>query len=418
MLDIQFIRQNPDEVAQAAKDKGVEVNIEELLKIDESRRAVIAQAEKLRAERNEVAGSMKGGKPAPELIERGKAIKDELAGVEEELGRVESDFNNLMMRVPNTMHESVVRGAGEEGNTVVKTVGDKPTFDFEIKDHVELGESLDVIDLKTAAEVSGARFYYLKGDLVILEQALTSWILNKLVSKGFTPVITPTLVREEMMEATGFFPAERNEIYTVNPDDDNLYLAGTSEVPLTGLHQVNKLSKADLPKFYVGYSTCYRREAGSYGKDTRGILRVHQFNKLEMYCFAHPDKSWEIHEQMLAIEEEILTELGLHYQVINIGSGDLGAPAAKKYDCEVWIPSQEAYRELTSCSNCTDFQARRMNIKYKDDDGSSHYVHTLNGTAMASTRTLIAIMENYQTADGRVRIPEVLKPYMNDKEQI
>ncbi len=418
MLDIQYIRENPEEVAQAAKDKGGEVDIEQLLKLDESRRTLIAQAETIRAERNEIASSMKGEKPSQELITQGKEVKEKLAAVEEELATISTEYDKLMFSVPNVMHESVKRAPGEEGNTVVKTIGDKPEFDFEIKDHVELGESLDVIDLKTAAEVSGARFYYLKGDLVMLEQALTSWILQKLVSKGLTPVITPTLVREEMMEATGFFPAERNEIYNVNPEDDNLFLAGTSEVPLTGLHQVNKLVEDDLPKFYVGYSTCYRREAGSYGKDTRGILRVHQFNKLEMYCFAHPDKSWEIHDQMLAIEEEILTELGLHYQVINIGSGDLGAPAAKKYDCEVWIPSQENYRELTSCSNCTDFQARRMGIKYKSNEGKNVLAHTLNGTAMASTRTLIAIMENYQTADGHFNIPEVLKPFMNGKEQI
>lgn len=418
MLDIQFIRENPERVAEEANHKGVAVNVEELLMLDEARRALIGQSEQLRAERNDVAGQIKGGKPDDATIARGKAIKDKLASVETELSRVETDFEEQMLGIPNVMHESVVRAPGEEGNTVVKTVGEKPSFDFEIKDHVELGESLDIIDFKTAAEVSGARFYYLKGDLVLLEHALTSWILNKLVSKGFTPVITPTLVREEMMEATGFFPAERNEIYNVNPSDDNLFLAGTSEVPLTGLHKVHELNAAEMPKYYVGYSTCYRREAGSYGKDTRGIMRVHQFNKLEMYCFAPPEKSWEIHENMLAIEEEILSELGLHYQVINIGSGDLGAPAAKKYDCEVWIPSQEQYRELTSCSNCTDYQARRMNIKFVDADGNRVFAHTLNGTAMASTRTLLAIMENYQTADGRIGIPDVVKPYMNGKEQI
>ncbi len=418
MLDIQFVRENADAVAKNAQDKGVDVDIEKLLKLDEARRALISDAETLRAQRNENAQSMKGDKPSQEQIDQGREVKEKLTNVEAELARVSAEYDALMFLVPNMMHESVERAEGEEGNTVVRTEGDKPSFDFEIKDHVELGESLDIIDLKTAAEVSGARFYYLKGDLVMLEQALTTWILQKLVAKNFTPVITPTLVREEMMEATGFFPAERNEIYSVNPDDDNLYLAGTSEVPLTGLHQVNKLSEGDLPKFYVGYSTCYRREAGSYGKDTKGILRVHQFNKLEMYCFAHPDTSWDIHDQMLAIEEEILGELGLHYQVINIGSGDLGAPAAKKYDCEVWIPSQEKYRELTSCSNCTDFQARRMNIKFKNDEGKNQLVHTLNGTAMASTRTLIAIMENYQTADGHVTIPEVLKPFMGGKEQI
>lgn len=418
MLDIQFIRDNAELVATEAKHKGVEIDVSKLLDLDEERRQLIGESEVLRAERNDLAATLKGGKPEQSVIERGRQVKDKLASIDAELAGVTEQYNDLMLCVPNLMHESVVRAPGEEGNTVVKTVGKKPEFDFEIKDHVELGESLDVIDLKTAAEVSGARFYYLKGDLVMLENALTSWILQKLSSKGFTPVITPTMVREEMMEATGFFPAERNEIYAVNPDDDNLYLAGTSEVPLTGLHTVNKLIEDDLPKYYVGYSTCYRREAGSYGKDTKGILRVHQFNKLEMYCFAKPENSWEIHEQFLAIEEEILGELGLHYQVINIGSGDLGAPAAKKYDCEVWIPSQEKYRELTSCSNCTDYQARRMKIKYKKSDGKNEFVHTLNGTAMASTRTLIAIMENYQMPDGHFSVPEVLKPFMGGKEII
>lgn len=418
MLDINFIRENSKLVQSEADAKGVKADISKLLKLDDRRRELIAEVESLRAERNEVANSMKGGKPSAELIEQGKVIKEKLSTIENEFNEVVAEYNQAMLGVPNIMHETVVRAPGEEGNTVVRTVGKKPEFDFKVLDHVELGEELDLIDMKTAAKVSGARFYYLKGDLVLLEQALVSWILHKLVAKGFTPVQTPTLVREEMMEATGFFPAERNEIYTVNPDDDNLYLAGTSEVPLTGLHLVNKLNQSDLPKFYVGYSTCYRREAGSYGKDTQGILRVHQFNKLEMYCFADPSKSWEIHEKMLSIEEEILTELGLHYQVINIGSGDLGAPAAKKYDCEVWIPSQKKFRELTSCSNCTDYQSRRMNIKYKDENGKSTFVHTLNGTAMASTRTLIAIIENYQTKDGHVVIPEVLRPFIGGKEII
>ncbi len=417
MLDIQFIRNNQEKVTESTRAKGVDVDIEQLIQLDSNRRDLISKIEAVRSERNEVAKSKSGGKPSQEQIDKGKQLKSELAKLEDQLKPIEEEFNRLLLLVPNMLHESVVRGPGEEGNTVIRTVGEKPTFDFTIKDHQDIGESLDLIDMKTAAEVSGARFYYLKGELVLLEHALTSWIMNKLSQKGFTAVSTPTLVREEMMVATGFFPAERNEIYTVNPDDDNLYLAGTSEVPLTGLHRVNKLVESDLPKFYFGYSTCYRREAGSYGKDTKGIFRVHQFNKLEMYCFAHPDKSWEIHEQLLAIEEEILSDLELHYQVINIGSGDLGAPAAKKYDCEVWIPSQNKFRELTSCSNCTDYQARRMNIKYKTSDGKQAFAHTLNGTAMASTRTLIAIIENYQTSDGHFNVPKVLKPYYG-KEKI
>lgn len=418
MLDIQYIRDNEDTVQEAASAKQVNVSIKELLHIDDQRRGLITEVESLRAQRNQLSQQMKGGKPEPSMIEKSTAIKQDLSAKEESLRAIEAKYRERLLLVPNVMHESVVHAPGEEGNTVVKTVGDRPQFSFDIKDHQELGETLGLIDMEAAAEVSGSRFYYLKGDLVLLEQALVSWIMNLLVQKGFTPVSVPTLVREHMMEATGFFPAERNEIYSVNPEDDNLFLAGTSEVPLTGLHIFDQLKEDDLPKKYVGYSTCYRREAGSYGKDTKGIFRVHQFNKLEMYCFAHPDTSWMLHEEMLAIEEEILTALGLHYQVINIGSGDLGAPAAKKYDCEVWIPSQGKYRELTSCSNVTDFQARRARIKYKKKDGQTEFVHTLNGTAMASTRTLIALMENYQTEDGHIQIPKILQPYMGGKEII
>jgi seryl-tRNA synthetase len=418
MLDIQFIRDNRAVVQQAADAKEVSVSIDELLALDEQRREKLQQVEALRAKRNDVAAKMKSGKPDAAQIEEGKRIKEELSGLEAELQEVLTAYNEKMLLVPNVMHESVTHAPGEEGNMVVETLGEKPGFGFTIRDHQQIGEAKDWIDIETAAKTSGSRFYFLKGDLVLLEQALVAWIFKKLVSKDFTPVSVPTLVREEMMEGTGFFPAERNEIYSVNPDEDNLFLAGTSEVPLTGLHLVNELKEEDLPRKYVGYSTCYRREAGSYGKDTKGIFRVHQFNKLEMYCFAHPDTSWDIHEEMLAIEKEILSELGLHYQVINIGSGDLGAPAAKKYDCEVWIPSQEKYRELTSCSNVTDFQARRTGIKYRTSSGEKAYVHTLNGTAMASTRTLIAIMENYQTEEGNVIVPEVLRPYMGGKEQI
>lgn len=418
MLDIQYIRDNREAVQKAADAKGVSVDVAQLLALDEKRRKQLQVAEELRATRNDIASKMKNGKPDTMLIEQGKEIKIQLSQAEAVLQEIDQAYQKLLLLVPNVMHESVTFAPGEEGNKTVETIGKKPDFTFTVTDHQSIGQAKDWIDTETAAKVSGSRFYFLKGDIVLLEQALVSWIFEKLVGKGFTPVSVPTLVREEMMEGTGFFPAERNEIYNVNPEEDNLFLAGTSEVPLTGLHLVNQLTEADLPKKYVGYSTCYRREAGSYGKDTKGIFRVHQFNKLEMYCYAHPETSWAIHDEMLEVEKEILSGLGLHFQVINIGSGDLGAPAAKKYDCEVWLPSQEKYRELTSCSNVTDYQARRAGIRYKKNDGDRAYVHTLNGTAMASTRTLIAIIENYQTEEGNVRIPDVLQPYMHGKEQI
>lgn len=413
MLDIQYIRENRQQVEADTKDKGVAVDIGELLDLDEQRRELTTAINDLRAERNRLASANKGQKPSKESIERAKVLRKELKAKEEALEKIEQTLTPLAMQIPNVMHESVKRGEGETANEVIKTVGEKPEFDFEPLDHETLGKNLDIIDLETAAFTSGSRFYYIKGSAVLLEFALVSWLMAKFTDKGFTPVTTPVLVREHMLEATGFFPADKNEIYHVNPAEDDLFLIGTSEVTLAGLHMQEPLDAKDLPKRYVGFSNCFRREAGSYGKDTKGIFRVHQFDKVEMYSYCHPDKSWDEHEFLLSIEEEILQELGLHYQVINIGSGDLGAPAAKKYDCEVWLPSQQRYRELTSCSNTTDFQSRRGNIKFRNEDGELEYLHTLNGTAMAFTRTLIAIMENYQTKDGQVRIPDVLRPYIN-----
>lgn len=417
MLDINYIRANRNQVAEDAKAKGIEVDLDKLLQLAEERKQLIGRAEKLRQERNELSAH-KSGKPSAEDMEKGRKIKEQLSSMESQLSTVEEELKGLNLTVPNVLHESVKRGEGDSANEVVKTVGEKPNFDFPPKDHEQLGEQLDLIDTKTAAMTSGSRFYYLKNDAVRLEFALVNWLMQKYTDKGFTPVTTPVLVKEHMLEATGFFPADKNEIYHVNPEDDDLYLIGTSEVTLAGLHMNQPLKEDDLPRRYVGFSTCFRREAGSYGKDVKGIFRVHQFDKVEMYSFTHPKKSWEEHEFLLSIEEEILQELGLHYQVVNIGSGDLGAPAAKKYDCEVWLPGQQRYRELTSCSNTTDFQARRGDIKFRSSNGQLEFVHTLNGTAMASTRTIIAILENHQTADGRVNIPEVLRPYMNGQEKI
>lgn len=410
MLDIQFIRENPDTVKDAARKKHIDVSIDRLLELDKKRRQLQTEVDDMRGQRNQLS-STRGGKPSQEQIEQVKQLKEQLSSKESELEEVESEYGQLMLHVPNPPDESVPEGEDDEDNQAIKHNGDKPELTGEPKDHVQLGETLDLLDLETAAQTSGARFYYLKNEAVLLEFALTQWILGKLVHKGFTPIIPPQLVRGHMMQATGFFPADANEIYHVNPDDDDLYLIGTSEVPLAGLHMFEPVAREDLPKRYTGFSSCFRREAGSYGKDTRGIMRVHQFDKLEMYSFVHPDDSWQEHEFLLSIEEEILQELELPYRVVNICGGDLGPAAAKKYDCEAWIPSQGQYRELTSCSNTTDFQARRGGIKYTDED-QSYFAHTLNGTAMASTRTLIAIMENYQTDDGRIYVPPVLQQYV------
>ncbi|MBD3330903.1 serine--tRNA ligase, partial [Candidatus Peregrinibacteria bacterium] len=352
-----------------------------------------------------------------ELLKEMGKVKEELKTLEPQSQEFDKELDELVLSVPNPPLESVPKGANEEDNEILKTIGEKPKFDFEPRDHMELGTALDIIDMERGVRTSGSRFYYLKNEAVLLEFALVQHVVNKLTSKGFSPILPPLLVKEEAMYATGFFPADRNEIYNVNPQDDNLFLIGTSEVPLTMLHATEILDHDKLPLHYCGFSPCFRREAGSYGKDTAGIIRVHQFDKIEMFSFCHPDKSEEEHELILSIEEEIMQELGFHYQVVNICGGDLGAPAAKKYDIEVWIPTQEKFRELTSCSNCTDYQSRRAKIKYTAD-GKKEYLHTLNGTAIAIARTLVAILENYQKADGSVEIPEVLQPYMGGRTEI
>ncbi|MBU0577581.1 serine--tRNA ligase [Patescibacteria group bacterium] len=419
MIDLKDLRENRALYEAGFKKKFVDIDVNKLLELDEKYRGELQKVEAMRAEKNEVSKlvpTLADDKKKAKIAEM-KELGDKLDKAEESMNTIFVQLKELADLAPNPPHESVPEGKDDEENEAIKTVGEIPKFDFEPKDHLELGEILDVIDMESAAKTSGARFYYLKNELVLIEFALFNWLLSKYVKKGFIPVTVPMLVKEEMMYATGFFPADKNEIYHVNPGEDDLYLVGTSEVPLAGLHMGAPVKIDELPKRYVGFSSCFRREAGSYGKDTRGILRVHQFDKMEMFSFCHPDKSWEEHELLLSIEEEILSELGLPYQVMNICGGDLGAPAAKKYDLEVWVPTQNKYRELTSCSNCTDFQARRGGIKFKDETGT-HFMHTLNGTALSSARTLIAILENFQQKDGSVKIPEVLHPYLPGVSEI
>lgn len=411
MLDIKQIRENPD-----AFKKGIAVKqanpslIDQLLELDEKKRKLITDTENNKAERNRVSKEipqLQGDEKVKVLAEM-KALSDKSKAQEEDLKQVEEDYMDVMNQLPNPAHESVPEGATDEDNQVARTEGDIPKFDFEPKEHWELGEALDLIDLERGAKISGSRFYFLKNELVMLEMALMNYTMQKVRSKGFTPMIPPYMVREEAMYGTGFFPADKHQIYTVNPDEDNLYLIGTSEVPLTSYYADEILEEKDLNQKFVGYSPCFRREAGTYGKDMKGILRVHQFDKIEMVIVAHPDKSWEAHEELREVEEEVLRDLGIPYQVVNICGGDLGGSAAKKYDLEAWLPGQGKYREMTSTSNCTDFQSRRLNIRYRDSEGKIHFVHTLNGTA-TSSRPLIAIMENYQQKDGSILIPEVLR---------
>ncbi len=308
--------------------------------------------------------------------------------------------------MPNLADPTAPDG-GEDDSIVLHHAGEPRQFAFPPRDHLDLGTALDMIDMERGGKVAGTRFAYLKGDLVLLQFALVQFALQKLMTKGFRPVVPPVLVRDEAMFGTGFFPTDMQQVYRL--EADALNLVGTSEVPLAALHMDEILNEADLPVRYVGYSSCFRREAGAAGKDTRGIFRVHQFDKVEMFSFCHPDRSLEEHDFMRGVEEEVLQDLGLPYRAVNIAAGDLGASAAKKYDLEAWIPTQERYREVTSCSNCTDYQARRLRCRAKGKEGGPYLVHTLNGTVVAVGRTIIAIMENYQTADGLIEVPAVLR---------
>lgn len=414
MLDIKLIRENPEIVKKALRKKHVDpVNIDNILALDAEKRNISREVEELQAKRNTASKkipALKGAEKEKMLGEM-QFVKENLAELEPKLKKNDEELNSLLVMLPNPPLDSVPPGKDEKDSIVMRTVGKLPSFSFKPLDHMELAKRLDLVEVESAAAASGARFYYLKNDAVRWEFALVQFVLSKLSAHQFTPVIPPVLVKERAMFGTGFFPADRNEIYHVNPEDDDLYLAGTAEVPLCMLLADKIIPVEELPKRYVGFSTCFRREAGSYGKDTHGILRVHQFDKLEMFSFCHPERAEEEHELLLSLQEEIMQDLGLHYQVVNICGGDLGAPAAKKYDLEVWIPSQKRFRELTSCSNCTDFQARRCNIRYKDEKGN-HVVNTLNGTAVAMSRMLIALMENYQKADGSIEMPKCLRPYL------
>ena len=403
MVDINDLRENPNKYREGMKAKQFDPSVvDKVLELDQKRRDLLVKIEKLRAERN-VSAKKKD-------IEKGKKIKIELQKLEPELSKVEKDYRRMLNQIPNPPADDVKEGKDENENEILRKWGKPKGFNFKPKSFWELGEDLDIIDTKRAAKVSGTRFFYLKGDGFLLDRALVQFALEFLLKEGFTPVLPPVLIKKEMMGGMGYLEhGGEDEMYVL--ENDGLVLVGTSEQSIGPMHAGETFKEEDLPRRYLGYSSCFRREAGSYGKDTKGAFRVHQFNKVEMFSFCHPDKSWEEHDFLHSIEEEILQELGFHYQVVNICGGDLGAPAAKKYDNEVWIPTQNKFRELMSCSNCTDFQARRGGIKYKDTNGT-HFLHTLNGTAMASTRTLIAILENNQQADGSVVVPEVLRPYM------
>lgn len=410
MIDLRLIEAKPEEVKNLLKKRGVDAPIEEILSLNQRRKELIREVDALRHLQNVTSKEIqKNPKDKDVLIGKIREIVPRLRELEDELKSVEDSLNSLILTLPNLPHESVPEGKDEADNVYIRYYGEIPRFDFTPKDHLELGEALDLIDVRRAGKVSGSRFYYLKRELVILEYALIRFVTDLLLEKGFIPVIPPVLVREDILYNLGYLPELEEQMYKIPLDE--LRLAGTSEHTVVPMFKDEILDIKDLPQRFVSFSSCFRREAGAAGKDTRGILRVHQFDKLEMVSFTLPDKSWEEHEFLLSIEEEIMSKLKIPYRVVLTCVGDLSFPASKKYDIEAWLPGQNRYRETHSCSNCTDFQARRLNIRYRDESGNVHYVHILNGTALAIGRAIIAIMENYQNKDGSISIPEVLVPY-------
>lgn len=405
MIDLKFLRENPEKVRTGASSKNIDIDVSKILEVDEKFRSLSTEVQILQAERNVAAKERN--------IEQGKEIKIKLDGLETDLASLGNELNELISKIPAIPKDDIKVGKNDSENDVIKTVGEIPQFDFKPKDHIELGESLGIIDIERAAKVSGARFYYLKNEGALMEFALIRYAMDKLIEKGFKPVIPPTIISKETMKAMGYMENGGSEDMFHLEGEDKV-LVGTAEQSIVPMHEDEVLDGKSLPIRYVGFSSSYRREAGSYGKDTRGILRVHEFHKVEMVSYVEEGKDDEEHEFLLGIEEELFSELKIPYRVIKMCTGDLGFPAQRKYDIEAWIPTQEKYREVTSTSTTGDFQARRLNIKYRENPptgGEKKYVNILNGTVFAIGRTLIAILENYQQDDGSVLIPEVLRPY-------
>ncbi len=414
MLDLKLIRSEPERVKAGLARRGAADQVDELLVLDARRRQLLPEIENAQSERKTLSKQIGEAKQKSEdaegLMAQVQSLKEKIESGKAELEQIEPDLDRIATALPNLPDPDAPDGMTEEDAVVVREVGALPEFDFEPRDHLDIGTALGLIDMEAGAKLSGSRFAYVKGDLVLLELALVRFALDLVRAEGHEPVVPPVLVREEALVGTGFLPGDRDQIYEIPKDD--LFLVGTSEVALAGLHAGEILDAEALPLRYAGFSTCFRREAGAAGRDTRGIFRVHQFDKVEMFSFVEPSESAAEHERLLAIEERILTELEIPYRVVNVAAGDLGAPAAKKYDCEAWIPSQGRYRELTSCSNTTDYQARRLGCRYRPSGGESpQAVHTLNGTAVAVGRTMIALIENRQERDGSFTLPNTLHSY-------
>jgi len=431
MIDIDYLIKYRAEYEQSARDRNLDVKslkIDEIIDLHQRRKLFIAKIDDLRNQRNQLTKKIESNPLKDknlQLIEHLRKIKQELQKLEKELNLIESSYRQLILFLPNIMSPEMPRGKDANDNVVVKKWGKIPRFDFQIKDHIELGKINDLIDIEKSAKVSGSRFYYLKNDLVLMQFALFSFVLKKLIKKGLSPIIPPVIVKKMALEGTGYLPFENDNVYQVkisgdkdfskeqnSQDDQAKYLVGTSEVSIVSYHQGETFKVEQLPKKYVGYSPCFRTEVGSWGKDVKGIKRVHQFDKIEIIYFTTQETSQDLMKEVLNIEEEILQDLNLPYRVLDMCSGDVGMPTYRKFDLEVWLPSQETYMEVMSNSDLWEYQARRLNIKYKDKDNKSKYCHTISATAITNTRPLLAILENYQQKNGQIIVPEVLREYM------
>ncbi len=424
MLDIKLIRENPEVIRRNLRVRFQEDRLpilEEIIRLDSDWRRGQDRLNQLRHDKNlldrKINEIRAAGKDPSKEIDASRELDRTIRELESDVRSHRSALDQHMLRLPNIAHESAPVGKSELDNVEVRSWGGKPKFPTPPKDHIELCLELDLVDLERAASVSGARWYYLKNEAVLLQMALMRFAMDRLCEKGFIPIYPPAMIRERIMQGAGYLPEGRDDIYKIEGED--LFVVGTSEQALAGLHENEILDESELPKRYAGISPCFRTEAGSHGRDTKGIFRVHQFEKVEMFVFCLPEQSWEEHERMIAIAEELVRDLNLPYRVVNACTSELGVTAAKKYDLELWLPGQGRYREAVSCSNCTDYQARRLGIRCREGPGKpTRFVHTLNSTAMASSRTLIAIIENYQTADGKVVVPQALRPYLPKIEAI
>lgn len=423
MLDIKFIRENKDKVKENCKNRKADCDVDRLLELDKKRREIIQKVEELKARKNSLNDLIKEVKSEEreKIISQGREVKEELEKTEPELSGILEEYNNILRKIPNMTHPDVLVSENEDKNPILEVMKEPEEFSFEPFDHVQLSENLDLIDFERAIKISGAKFFYFKNELVFLEQALINYALEKTTKHGFIPFTTPDLAKKEVLEGLGFNPrGESTQVYNIENSD--LSLIGTAEITMGGYHKDETIPEKELPKKYVALSHCYRTEAGAYSKFSKGIFRVHQFTKVEMFQYVMPEKSEKAHKELLEIEKEIFSGIGIPFRVIDHCTADLGTPAIRTYDLEAWMPGKPNkngkmgdWAEITSTSNCTDYQSRGLNIKYKKEDGEKDYLYMLNGTAIATTRAIIAILENFQQADGSVKIPKVLQKYMPEK---